>query len=101
MTHRFPYDTVRLHAASMEYLTFTVIGAPSDAVIQVRPEGAESWSPTERTSDLTVRVLIAGPDVATPTGAVVLPIGSTGFELRWVANPEDIVKEAGRVVVAR
>lgn len=84
----------------VEYATWTLTDPPTGAVFEAQFAPDPTWHPVDVVSPTVVRVLVAGPDTASPPpGAVVLGEGHTRVRFRVTDTPEVLVRGGGVIVV--
>lgn len=89
---------MRLDREAVEYVTWpATVDAPVAGPVTVWLAGA--WQPATWDGS-TVKVLCAGPDVASPpAGAVVLPLGRNTARVQFADTPEVVVRDGGTITV--
>jgi len=87
---------MKLARAGQEFASFPVSGAPpTDTLLEVSFDAGVTWNPMTWNADETaVRVLVAGPDMPTPSG-VVLTVGRNVPLIRLVDTPETVIRSTG------
>lgn len=82
-----------------EYIWFEIEDAPSQT-IRVTFNNGVNWYTTERVSETSVRIQVAGPGATgNPGGTVVLPVGFYGLFLHVTDGSEEIYRPAGSLTV--
>lgn len=94
---------MKLHPTAVEYYALEITVDQPDVAAsewQASFDGGTTWS-TAVDVDGRSGWLLAGPEVASPGGAIVMPAGTTYPVVRLVDSPELVVRDAPAITVTR
>lgn len=88
---------ITLDPAGREMITWPVIGVGDADALEASID-SDTWVSMTREAGIT-KVLVAGPDATNnPANTMVVPRGPSTVKIRYVSNPETVIRSNTQIV---